>query len=144
MAKLKLWPKQGAALPASAPKVPAADKAKPASPTTAEPKLIAKEKARPPPLVPEETEAQEEPPLPAPAAPPTEATPPKPSFPPAAGEARQTPKASFPPAAGESRQPEMDRAPSLAAEAPASRVGSVINDADGNPLFFAWSSFGPA
>ena len=64
MAKLKLWPKQGAALPASAPKVPAADKAKPASPTTAEPKLIAKEKARPPPLVPEEIETQEEPPLP--------------------------------------------------------------------------------
>ena len=131
----KLWPKQGAASPDSAPKVPAADKAKPASPTTATPKLIAKEKARPPPLVPEETETQEEPPLPAPAAPPTEPTPPKTSFPPAAGEARQTPKASFPPAAGEARQSEVDRAPSLAAEAPASRVGSVMNDADGNPLF---------
>ena len=78
----KLWPKQGTASSASTPKVPAADKAKPASPKTAEPKVIAKEKARPPPLVPEETETQEEPPLPAPAAPPTEPTPPKTSFPP--------------------------------------------------------------
>eukprot|EP00439_Symbiodinium_sp_Y106_P036251 s6274_g4.t1 len=131
----KLWPKQGASSSAGTPKVPAVDKAKPASPKTAEPKVIAKEKARPPPLVPEETEIQEEPPLPAPAAPPTEPTPPKTSFPPAAGETRHTPKASFPPAAGESRQSEVDRAPSLAAAAPASRVGSVINDADGNPLF---------
>ena len=97
----KLWPKQGASSSAGTPKVPAVDKAKPASPKTAEPKVIAKEKARPPPLVPEETEIQEEPPLPAPAAPPTEPTPPKTSFPPAAGEARHTPKASFPPAAGE-------------------------------------------
>ena len=78
----KLWPKQGASSSAGTPKVPAMDKAKPASAKTAEPKVIAKEKARPPPLVPEETEIQEEPPLPAPAAPPTEPTPPKTSFPP--------------------------------------------------------------
>ena len=113
-------PKQGASSSDSAPKIPAVDKAKPASPTSAAPKLIAKEKARPPPLVPEKTETQDEPPLPAPAAPPTEPAP---------------PKASFPPVTGEARQPEVPRAPSLAAEAPASRVGSVINDADGNPLF---------